>query len=117
MTNSTLKNKLQEIANQEENSIEKQVALEALNYDEIKNFFSDIMNQGCINGMVSSLIYYSGTHVFFDTHYSQIEELREEYEQNYGVPFAIKNDLKNALAWFAFEQIAYRMTQELELEI
>lgn len=56
MTNSTLKNKLQEIANQKENSIEKQVALETLEYDEIKNFFSDMMNLICINGMVGSLI-------------------------------------------------------------
>ena len=117
MTNSTLKNKLQEIANQEENSIEKQVALEALEYDEIKNFFSDIMNHGCITGMVGSLVYYTDTHAFFETYYSQIEELRRGYEQNAGTLFQIKFDLKNTLAWFGFEETAYKMAQELGLDI
>jgi hypothetical protein len=84
MTNDQLKNKLQTIANQQDISIEKQVAIEALEYDEIKNFFSDIMNHGCITGMASSLIYYTDTHAFFDTHYSQIEELRSYFEEEMG---------------------------------
>lgn len=117
MTNNELKNKLQEIANQKENSIEKQVAIEALAYDDIKNFFSDISNYGCVTGMVGSLIWYTQTHAFFDTHYNQIEELREEFEDSIGEPFHIKRDLKNTLAWFAFEQVAYTIANELELEI
>lgn len=117
MTNSTLKNKLQEIANSEINSIEKQVALEALEYDNVKNFFLDIMNNGCITGMVSSLIYYQDTHIFFDTHYSQIEELRSYFEDDMGGKIKIIGDLKNTLAWFGFEETAYKMSQELGLDI
>lgn len=117
MTNLTLKIKLQEIANNEENSIEKQVALEALEYDDIKNFFTDMMNHGCITGMISSLIYYADTHTFFDTHYSQIEELRAYFEDEMGGKIKIIGDLKNTLAWFAFEEISYKMAQEFGLEI
>jgi len=46
MTNNELKNKLQAIADQEENSIEKQVVIEALGYESVENFFSDIMHYG-----------------------------------------------------------------------
>ena len=67
--------------------------------------------------MVGSLIYYSDTHAFFDTHYDQVEELREEFEDSIGEPFPIKRDLKNNLAWFTFEQVAYTMANELEMEI
>ncbi len=117
MTNNELKNKLQTITNTSENTIEKAVALEALDYDEIQNFFSDILNHGCITGMVGSLIYYADTHTFFDSHYDQIEELRNEYEENTGMPLSIKHDLKNYLAWYAFEETAYKMANEFELEI
>lgn len=117
MTNNQLKNKLQTIANKQENSIEKQVAIEALKYDKIKNFFVELMNHGCISGMISSLFYLSDTHIFFDIHYFQIEELREEYEENCGAPLPIINDLKNHLAWFGFEETAYKMAQELGLEL
>ena len=117
MTNYELKNKLQAIAHQRENSIEKQVAIEALSNEDIKHFFEGLFNSGCVSGWVDSLVYYSQTHEFFDTHYKQIEELREDFENSIGEPIQIKSDLKNFFAWFAFEQVAYTMAQELELEI
>lgn len=117
MDNKQRKKILQDIANQDQNSIEKQVALEALNYDDIKNFFSDIMIYGCKTGMVSALIQYADIHTFFDIHYAQIEDLRQDFEQHHGVPMIIKNDLKKHLACFAFKQTAYIMAQELGLDI
>lgn len=100
MTHVELKNKLQAIAHQTENTIEKQVALAALNhnYEELQNFFSDILHHGCISGMIGSLVYHKDTHTFFDTHYNQIEELRQEYEENTGIPLSINFDLKNDLS-------------------
>ena len=65
--------------------------------------------------MVSSLIYYTDTHAFFDKHYDEIEEMREEFEDGTGQPLTIKGDLKNFLVWFAFEEVAYRIAVELEL--
>ena len=117
MTNNELKNKLQDIADQKENTIEKQVALEALESDDIKHFFEGLFNSGCVSGWVNSLVWYSDIHAFFDTHYDQIEELREECEDGIGEPLKIKGDLKNFFAWFGFEQTAYNMAQELGIEV
>ena len=67
--------------------------------------------------MIKSLLYHKDTHTFFDTHYNQIEELRHEYEENTGMLIHIKGDLKNDLSWFAFEQVAYNLANELEQEV
>jgi len=67
--------------------------------------------------MVSGLIYYSETHAFFDQHYEEIEDLRIATEEEIGEPLKIKGDLKNFLAWFAFEETAYQLAQELDLDI
>lgn len=55
--------------------------------------------------MVSGLIYFSDTHVFFDRHYDEIEEIRQDFEQSHGYPFYPPGDLKNDLAWFAYESV------------
>ena len=117
VSNQSLKSALQDIINSKPNSLQAAVASEALDYEEISCFFSDLLNNGCATGMVCGLIYYADTHKFFDTHYKEIEELREEYEFNIGEPLQIKNDLKNFLAWFAFEETAYQIALELGLEI
>ncbi|MDO6733002.1 hypothetical protein Q4577_23645 [Marinovum sp. 2_MG-2023] len=62
--------------------------------------------------MISSLIYYTDTRGFFDTHYSEIEDLREEVEDELGAPLTLQRDLKTNLAWFAFEETAFRMARE-----
>lgn len=89
------------------------------NYDpeERQVFFSDLLQHGCVSGMVNDLIYYSDTHTFFDRFYEEIEELREEWEENTGEPIKIKGDLKNDLAWFAFEETVYQLSSELELDL
>ena len=57
-TQSVLKTKLQEIIdNDYNNSIKSEVAKEALDYYDIKDFFSDLLNHGCVSGMIGSLIY------------------------------------------------------------
>ncbi len=67
--------------------------------------------------MISFLIYYVDIHAFFDKHYKEIEELREDYQYPVGEQLQIKGDLKNFLAWFAFEEIAWSIAQELNLGI
>ena len=117
ITNYELKKELQEIIDTPGFSIEKDIALETLYRDDVKSFFSDLLNYGCVTGMVGSLIYFKDTHAFFDTHYYQIEEIREEWEDSIGEPIRINGDLKNTLAWFAFEEVAYKMANEFELEV
>ncbi len=117
--NNTAIEKLQEIVNTNSKNIKSIVAKEALAYssDNIQIFFSDILQYGCISGMISSLIYYVDTHEFYDTHYSEIEDIRKDYEAQTGQYLTTDSDLKNFFAWFAFEETAYRLANELELEI
>lgn len=119
MTNENIKKHLQTIIDTDvDNSIEKAVAEEILNHnwENIQDFFTGLFNHGCVSGWVSSLVYYTDTRSFYDTHYHQIEELRQDYEDSTGTPFQIKHDLKNDFAWFAFEETAYKICQELELD-
>ena len=81
--------------------------------EEIKTFFDDLLRYGCASGMVSSLIYYADTHAFYERHYDEIEELREEIEESIGEPLKIKYDLKNFFAWLAFEETARKIAEEL----
>lgn len=111
---------LHQIIEDEPASIRTFVAKEALDYhaDDPAQFLTDLSRCGCQSGMVGSLIYHHDTHAFFDRYYHEIEELREEYEDGMGEPLRIKGDLKNWLAWFAFEETAHRIANsDLELEL
>ncbi len=110
-----MKNQLQQIIKNDTYSLKSAVAQEALDYDTPEAFFHDLLNNGCVSGMVCTLIYYTDTRAFYDRHYDEIEELREEYEDSIGEPIKIKGDLKNFLAWFGFEETAYQLANELGL--
>ena len=79
------------------------MAQEALDYDNPKGFFEDLAQHGCVSGMVGSLIYYHDTHAFFDKHYHEIEEIRHAIQDDVGLVLETHGDLKNHLAWLAFE--------------
>ena len=115
--NSLITDQLRSIMSSDAASLRAAVAREALDYDDPTSFFRDLLSHGCISGMVSSLIYYSDTHEFFDRHYDAIETLRTEYEEQCGQPLTFEGDLKNALAWFAFEQTAHSLSCELGINL
>lgn len=116
-TDAVYKTKLRQIINSEPKSLRAEVAIEALEYgDEITSFFHDLLMYGCQSGMVSKLIYYNDTHAFYDTHYDEIEQLREEFEESFGEPLQVKGDLKNWYAWMAFEETARIIAEELGME-
>ncbi len=102
---------------QNPNTIKASVIQEALESSTIYGFFHDLLNYGCVSGMIGSLIYYSDTEKFFETHYHEIMELKEDYEQSTGEVMQIPNQLKNHLAWFAFEQVTYDLVGLIGLEI
>ena len=113
-----LKKLLRTIANEETPSIKREVAKEALSYGGgVESFFSDLLQHGCISGMVCSLVYYYDTHVFFNTHYREIEELRDEYEESTGEALNVQGDLMNFYAWFAFEETACKLACEMGIEV
>ncbi len=107
--------KLKKIIKDTPATIEAFVAQEALGHENLSHFFNDLATYGCVSGMVSSLIYYRQTHQFFDCYYEQINELRLEYEENTGTQIQLGSDLKNTLAWFAFEETAFQMGSDLGL--
>jgi len=90
---------------------------EYCNDDEIETFFSDLLNHGCQSGMISTLIYYSDTHKFYDEFYDEIEEIRDDLEESLGEVIKVKGDLKNFYAWLGFEEMTGSIADELELEI
>ena len=104
---------IQNIIQHEKGTLRYEVALESIDCDSLADFFNDVIQHGCSSGMISSLVYYSQTKEFFISHYDEIEELREEFEADYGCPIKIKGDLMNFLSWFAFEQTAYSMYEEV----
>ena len=112
-----LKQSLSKILDKQPYGLEAEVIREALDYHDITDFFFDLLSHGCISGMIGSLIYYRDTHAFYDKHYSDIEWMRTEYEENMGEPLKIKGDLKNFLAWYAFEETAYQLTGKIGLEV
>lgn len=115
LSENQLKSKLDNLHSVHAGTIKSCVIDEALEYCSIKEFFSDLQTHGCRSGIVSSLIYYSDTHEFFDNHYDEIESIREEVEFELGEPLRLHGDLKNELAWIAFEHEAYHLADDLGL--
>ncbi|WP_457750188.1 DUF7222 domain-containing protein [Sulfurimonas sp.] len=67
--------------------------------------------------MVSSLIYYKDTHEFYDKHYQEIEDIRCQLEDDgIEVNFPKCSDLKNFYAWLSFEQRAYEIYNDLDMD-
>ncbi len=80
--------------------------------DNLKSAFSDLLHYGSNNGSIARLIYYVDTHAFFDTHYDEIEELRNEHE-TFDEPIIIKGDLKDYMARFGYETVARKLADTL----
>ncbi len=116
--NSDLKNYLEQILQNDSHTLRYEVAEEALGYHCPKSFFQDLLSHGCISGMVGKLVYYYDTHKFFAQYYEEIEDLRYEYEQSTGESILqyANGDLKNWLAWFAFEETARNILNDFNAQ-
>ena len=71
-------------------------------YDDPQDYFQDVLNYGCISGVVPALITYKDTEEFFDRHVDEILELLNEVKEYEEITFELN---RNNLAWFAFEEI------------
>lgn len=99
----------------EDESLRTKVAADALDRSvRPEDYFTDLLENGCISGMVSDLIYYTDTRKFFDQNYEEIETLREEYRAATGESIMqyCDGDLKNFLAWFGYEKTARNIWEE-----
>ncbi len=115
--NDSLECQLNNIIDQEPDTIRAMVAQEALDAVSesypIESWFNDLLSHGCICGMISSLIYYQDTAAFFNKYYEDIMWLKSEYEESTGLSMEIPHQVKNHLAWFAFEETARQIADEL----
>lgn len=83
--------------------------------EEINTHIDDILNHGVNNGSVDFLVYYADTHKFYDKFYYEIEELRNEYKDNCGLPLEISGDLKDFMAKYAFYEKVYQIADCLTI--
>ena len=89
--------------------------VEGLDNNEILLSVEDIVTYGCQSGIVSALITYSDTELFFDKHANEIFELVEDAKQESIIDMNNFELSKNNFAWFAFETIAQEIYQEMEV--
>ena len=122
----TLEN-VEKIKNETNNKLVSRVCRYIINnwdyYDDKKNIFLDIMNDGCKSGACRDLIYYGQTKRFYETYKHEINELlyksdcdnlADLFGSDWDIhdPLALDEDNQNLLAWFGFEEtitnIAYK---------
>ena len=88
--------------------------VDGLENEEILSTVEEIVTYGCQSGIVSALITYSDTELFFDKHANEIFELVEDMKQEGIIDMNNFELSKNNLAWFAFETIAQEIYNEME---
>src|SRR3990167_8003679 len=75
------------------------------------SYIKDVAEHGCQGGTCSGLIYYTDTHAFFNERADEIQEILERIGEEQGESYDItanmkrlgQTDLRNFLAWFAYE--------------
>ena len=110
-----MREKLEILLKENPNTITEFVIKEALSEEDPKYFFEHLLQYGCQSWYVWSMIRYSDTHKFYNKFYDEIEDIRFELqEQGILENNFIDSDLKNYLAWLAFEHVAYNIYNQLE---
>ena len=117
MTNYELKNKLEAIANQTENTIEKQLAVKALNNYNTQSTLIDKLFQDNICLMTIYFIDNFDVEMLFETNKDQIDSLRKEFNALAIQNPTIEDTIKNTFVWFVFEKATYNLVNKLELEL
>ena len=122
MENEKILDKLRLLKLNSDTQLEKSVISIVLDEcdDDPINYIKDVINNGCMSGAVSALIYYSGTRKFFIDNMDDIFEFYNEYYYNTGIkPFPneyFKLDFNN-LSLFAFGETLKTIANELGLEV
>ena len=82
-----------------------------------KHWIQDLAVHGCVSGMVNNLIYYQQTERFFNQHEDEILELAGLYNFRPDIVDLGMMQLKNTLAWFAFEVTAEDLAEKKSLHL
>lgn len=99
--------------------------------DQVEDFFTDLMNSGCVSGMINSMIDYSDTLKFFNYHKDEINAMVAELVDSIGCEcitglfgdkfdksdfLCIDQSNQNLLAMFGFEETARKFAEQLGLD-
>ena len=106
--------------NQFNTKLEKRVINDLLNTglstEELKDHIKDIVQCGCISGIVPSLIYYSDTTKFFNCYRQEILTMLTDPDKNIYSEYTYLLDQKkysvsekNDLSWFAYDNTVIRI--------
>ena len=110
----------------------KKIILNNVEKDYVDNFFEDLMNNGCVSGMIGELIWYKDTVKFYKKHKEDITTLLYELLEGCGLvcpaevfgdkwdkedPLALEQNNQNLLAWYGFEETARQIGMNLGLEL
>ena len=100
--------------------VEKRVINDLLNTglstEELKDHIKDIVQCGCISGIVPSLVYYSDTTKFFNCYRKEILSMLQDPDKNIYSEYTYLLDQKkyrikkkNYLSWFAYDNTVIRI--------
>ena len=94
------------------------------------NYLREVIENGCISGIVSRLIYYEDTTEFYEQHKQEINELLTEVINEIGFsvdeliknwditdPLALDTHNQNLLAWWAYETVAQQLYERQCLQV
>ena len=106
--------------NQFNTKLEKRVINDLLNTglstEELKDHIKDIIQCGCISGIVPSLVYYSDTTKFFNCYRKEILSMLQDPNKNIYSEYTYLLDQKkysvsekNYLSWFAYDNTVIRI--------
>ena len=126
----TLEN-VEKIKNETDNRLVKRVCRYVMSnweyYDDKKNIFLDVINDGCRSGACRDLIYYGQTKRFYEDFKHEINELiyKSDYtnladllgdDWDKSDPLALNEDNQNLLAWFGFEETLQNIAYKFGIE-
>ena len=87
-----------------------------LTTEELKDHIKDIVQCGCISGIVPSLVYYSDTTRFFNCYRKEIVSMLQDPDKNIYSEYTYllhqkKYSIleKNSLSWFAYDNTVIRI--------
>ena len=100
-------------------------------YDDPKQIPLEVLEHGCVSGIVSGLVWYSDTTAYYAKNKDEINKLLYEKMDEWGVyslneifshdpswdeedPLALYDYNQNLLAWFGFEETMRNFAREFE---
>ena len=105
-----MKKELQKLLEENQGTITEFIINEALEQEDIKAYFEDILKYGCKWWTVPSMIYTTDVHKFYDKFYNEIEDLRICLQDDWILWIeSIDQDIKTYYSWLAYEHKVYEI--------